>query len=297
MNLKILIIGAICLVVFLLGCLQQPGEDKTTSYTATGFLKIKPTSFEATGEGMIYISFLNAAGASVRIRNDSYINVLGSSNGKCALDDAALNNDKWLSVQAEDDARLWFVDCSLPEGIKVGDKIRVNVTVCYQPPISGFAITRNETGTIYGYVRKELSNDAMKYYKVARTAKEQSIDDALSICERFSHDQDQLKQCYSYATEHYINSHKISDIDMNITMEICDRLKEWGVYCWHCDRYYRDMAEYKKDATLCEKIQSNNSRRYCYADVAVAKKDPAICENIEDQEMKDWCYSQISKLK
>lgn len=65
---------------------------------------------------------------------------------------------------------------------------------------------------------------------------------------------------------------------------------------------YLEVARYKKDPLICDKILINPSFGkyfgYCYQDVALATKNEAICDSPKlDGWQKTYCYSKVAKIK
>lgn len=49
------------------------------------------------------------------------------------------------------------------------------------------------------------------------------------------------------------------------------------------------------DPSLCEKDLTGNARVRCYTEIAEINNDVSICENIEEQHGKEYCYLQLGR--
>ena len=73
-------------------------------------------------------------------------------------------------------------------------------------------------------------------------------------------------------------------------LSICDQIQAQNnkTFC------YKDVAVAAKDVSICDKIREGWG--FCYTAVARATKDPSLCEKIqEDQESKDICYESVAR--
>jgi len=58
------------------------------------------------------------------------------------------------------------------------------------------------------------------------------------------------------------------------------------------DNCYLNRSLEEKDVNICNnKIESNDLKKYC---VGVINLDSSLCDNIEKEQIKDWCYIDIT---
>lgn len=258
MELRILILGVICLAVFSLGCLQETEETTTTvkettiikTYiipsSCTGFLQVKPIDFKVNSfENGMKLILTNDVGTEISLDFIS-VDVFGSSCFK--------NVNKKLRTGK--DLQIDITGCSFPDD---GDYYRAEITITWTNLAS--TIQHKTVGGCHGIVGEYLQESK----DICRDIEENKWRD----------------MCYH-------------DIGIAINdSEMCGEVKEQLMK----DKCYYRVALAKQDSTICEKIENQERRDECYDQVAYSKQDLMICEGIENQEKKDGCYYSVAGLK
>ena len=55
------------------------------------------------------------------------------------------------------------------------------------------------------------------------------------------------------------------------------------------------MTVSEVNLSVCDKIQDQYTKEYCYLKGAEAKQDFSICDNIQTQSMKGYCYLDVAE--
>jgi hypothetical protein len=101
-----------------------------------------------------------------------------------------------------------------------------------------------------------------------------------SVCDATPHEGVKY-QCYAVAAE------KLGD--WKTCLEIPPKSKD---HIELRDICISDVAEEKKDSTLCEKIKTGNFRDSCYLKVYRETGDSALCDRISDPGLKSSCTGE-----
>ena len=77
---------------------------------------------------------------------------------------------------------------------------------------------------------------------------------------------------------------------LNLDLSLCELIEEQGIKDW-C---YEDIALETENISICYKIQDNDLNLAC---VGIINFNSSSCELIEKQKVKNWCYERIAERK
>lgn len=187
------------------------------------------------------------------------------------------------NIEDQNEKDYCYSDLAVAEqDVSICDKMQNSIlkNYCYGEIYNEIAITKKDVSICEKI--QDVQDLGLKdecYRGVAWAKNDPSICDKLeetNPIEMYSRVPTRKERCYSSIMHNW-------DLASNeLDLSICDKIQDQG----YKDYCYSLVAVNKQG---CDKILTQNTKDICYLDLASSEQDLSICDNIQNQEIKDSC--------